>query len=217
MSFPGRRLLPWAGAVVAILFAAVLTLFFPPRVLLRAAADRWLPPASQWTSVGRAHTRCFVRGLVIPARPMGLRADAVTLTCSVPSGLVSGEWRFEVDRTVLLPADPRWPELTFRSGKGRWIAGGRRLELRDWVSEYALVNADLEWDVAGRVRLARVWGDADLSSLQKAFSAWKPLKADGFSPVARLPFELSYQKGQFLIRVNEKPFFRASWRSDGAF
>ncbi len=217
MSSIARRLLPWAGAAAAVVIAAAILLFFPSKFLLNAAAERWLPTGSRWTSIGRDHVRFIIRDLTVPGRPAGFRAHAVTLTHSIPAGIFSGVWRFEADRAVLAPADPRWAELVFHSGRGRWISAERRLELREWSSEHAFANADIEWDVDGHIRRARIWGNADPSDLQKTLSAWKILKVDEAAPSARLPFELTYQKGELLIRVNGKPFFKASWRSDGAF
>ena len=217
MNVPARRLLPWAGAVAAVLLAAVILAFSPPKPLLQATAKNWLPPDAQWSSVGHDRGLCFIRDLEVPGRPAGFKAVDIRLTHSLLVGALSGEWRFEAERASLAPADPRWPELVFRSGRGRWVTAARRLELRDWTSDQARVDADLEWDAAGRIRLARIRGDADPSNLRKALGAWKMLKLDESAPHARLPFELFYQKGELLIRVNDKPFFKASWRSDGAF
>ncbi len=155
-------------------------------------------------------------GLALPAKPAGIQAGRIRMTHSLLRGLWTGKWNFEAEQIRIVPNNPKWPSIHFDSGRGRWLAASRRLELRDWNSAQLRLDADLEWDAAGRIRAAQIRGNADPAELRKALAAWKALPDSG-TLASRLDFELRYEKGSLLITVNQKPFFRASWRSDGAF
>lgn len=204
----------FAGA--AAVGAALFILIYPPVPLLQRAAEYGAPDAVRWEALDRTGMRPEVRGLRIEAQPAGLEAGRLALTHSALRGLSAGVWTFEAQRIRIVPSNPKWPSIDFDSGKGRWLARERRLELREWSSAQLRFDADLEWDSAGRIRAAQIRGNADPSELRKALAGWKTLPSNGDRP-ERLDFELRYEKGSLLITVNHKPFFRASWRSDGAF
>ncbi len=80
------------------------------------------------------------------------------------------------------------------------------------------MNADLEWDAQGDLLSARVWGEADILDLSRALSAWKKYDpAKTADEPARKKYELIFSEGSIFIRVNDKPFFKASWRSNSSF
>lgn len=210
--FPAALL---ACAAAAVFVSLLLLLLLPPVPLLEAAASR-LAPSARWEALDREGTRPAARDLVLPAGPAALHAGGARLTHSAARGLVTGVWDFELRHVRVVPTDTRLPSVAFASGRGRWIARERRLELRDWVSPELKMEADLGWNRAGRIGRARIAGDADPAELRKALSAWKELSGSDLLS-DRLSFELKYEKGKLFITVNGKPFFRAAWQSDGAF
>lgn len=203
-------------AAAAAVGAALLVLIYPPVPLLQWSAAKGAPREVRWDAIHRTGVAPAMTGLALPAKPAGIQAGRIRMTHSLLRGLWTGKWNFEAEQIRIVPNNPKWPSIHFDSGRGRWLAASRRLELRDWNSAQLRLDADLEWDAAGRIRAAQIRGNADPAELRKALAAWKALPDSG-TLASRLDFELRYEKGSLLITVNQKPFFRASWRSDGAF
>lgn len=214
---PGRRRAA-AGMACVLAFVAAAAALRPPVFAVRAAVEHFLPPPAVWSAVGRSDGRYHVDGLSWPADAVTLTASRLTLTRVPWACIVSGAWPFEAENAKAVPSDPRWPSLEFGSGKGRWIARSRKLELREWTSPAVFLNADVAWDASGRVDAGRIWGEADTRELARALARWKVLEPDsGEGGSARKAFEFIYARESLLIRVNGKPFFKATWRSGGSF
>lgn len=218
-----RRTRRFAAAVLAgVLLIAVpgLLLTFPPEPVLRAAARHFLPDELQWSSVGREGSRIWIGDVRVSVGPASLSLRRVALTHSLFQGLRTRVWEFEGGDALVSASDPRWPvEMRFARGTGAWDAARRRLVLERWGSGPALISADLGWDADGRLTSALVSGEADPAALQKMISAWKPFKNTDAADagVRRSSFEIRYDAGQLLIRVDGKPFFKAAWRLKDPF
>lgn len=193
-------------------FAAGLIwiLVYPPIPLIQWTAQRYLGAWASWDSIERAggaptavRVRCF-------GSPVRLDAARLELKHSLLQGAGSGSWSFLVRDAWVVPENPQWPSIQIASGEGRWLAGERKLELRRWTSELARVDADLVWNVSGRLDAANIRGEADPAELRKILMAWKPLPSES-DTTKRLEFELVYERESLRITVNQKPFFRASW------
>ena len=203
----------WVLGLAGIVLAGS---FFPPARLLAWAARNRLNPPLEWARSGYSAMKPVFWGLSWPSRPAGLKAAQASLTHPIPAGVLSGAWSFDLKDIQIVPIDPKWPALRFETGRGTWRARERSLELRGWTSKLARFDADVRWGRSGRVESAAVRGDADASELRKALAGWKVLGADA-TKSRRLAFELSYQKGSLLITVDQKAFFRASWRGNVDF
>lgn len=218
MKHPSRRR---AGALIliaAMLASSLILILFPPAIFLNAALRHYMAPSTSWVTTGRNGRLCFVEGLTRPAEGAEFRIQRLGLTHDLLRGFTAQEWGFEVLNAAVIPLNSRWPSLNFDSGKGRWLSRQRRLELRDWTSSTVLVNADAEWNAQGDVVSARVWGEADVSDLSRALTLWKkyePVEA-GVEPTKK-KFEFMFHKGVIFIKVNDKPFFKATWRSNSSF
>lgn len=202
--------------------AAFSLLFYPPHFILEAAAHRALGSQVSWQSVSRSGASLVVEGIEIPAKPFTFRATHARLTHSIFQGIRTGAWSFALQDIQADPNRPPWPSVRFRSGRARWLAKARRLELEEWVSDAARLEAQIQWTAPpgkAKIETMRVAGSANSEELGGVLQVWKPLSGRPAESVAKWRnFELRYKKGALEIEVDSLPFFRAAWKSsNGAF